>query len=277
MITHVIYEIPGRKIGCTIDLENRLCLYKQWEGIRPEVRILEELHDATDQEAGDRERYWQEKLGYKVDRQHYADTVAMAASSVGSLQNIPHDERIVNGRKGGSQRVANLTPEQLSEDNRRRGLRTLELGVGIFGRTLAQHSADSHQAGLVGGPIGGKIGGINSWIKLTPEERSARAKRNTNLAGLRRRIETGEAQECARQLGLISSKVRVRCPHCRKKGVRAAMHKWHFDNCPLKPGQTNIRIKPNIPQTKGRCPYCSKESNLGPLRVHIKHCKARVK
>ena len=28
----------------------------------------------------------------------------------------------------------------------------------------------------------------------------------------------------------------VTCPHCRKTGGNAAMHRWHFDACKVKPG-----------------------------------------
>ena len=45
MITHIIYHIPGRKVGCTKDLKYRRSLYQEMDGAVPEIEILEELHD----------------------------------------------------------------------------------------------------------------------------------------------------------------------------------------------------------------------------------------
>ena len=57
MITHIIYHIPGRKVGCCKDLEYRKSLYLEMEGAIPEIEVLEELHDKSDQEATDHHGY----------------------------------------------------------------------------------------------------------------------------------------------------------------------------------------------------------------------------
>lgn len=70
MISHIIYHIPNRKVGCTRNLEKRKHMYLNQEGVMPHIVVLEELHDLTDKEAGDIEWYWADKLHYKRD-QHY--------------------------------------------------------------------------------------------------------------------------------------------------------------------------------------------------------------
>ena len=79
MITHVIYHISGRKVGCTKSIEQRKQLYLRDNGAIPDIEVLEELHDKTDQEAGDREWWWADHFGYKREN-HY--TVIMNATKV---------------------------------------------------------------------------------------------------------------------------------------------------------------------------------------------------
>ena len=44
---------------------------------------------------------------------------------------------------------------------------------------------------------------------------------------------------------MTGPKAKVKCPHCNKEGGNNVMHKWHFNNCLLKPGnENNIRICP---------------------------------
>lgn len=73
-ISHIIYHIPGRKVGCTKDLNGRLKYYGYKESIVPELIILEKLYNKTDQEAGDIEWKWADKLGYKRET-HYSKTI----------------------------------------------------------------------------------------------------------------------------------------------------------------------------------------------------------
>ena len=58
VVSHTIYHIPGRKVGCTQSLERRKQQYLAEEGRIPQIEILEELSDKTDQEAGDIEWQW---------------------------------------------------------------------------------------------------------------------------------------------------------------------------------------------------------------------------
>lgn len=72
MISHVIYEIPGIKVGCTKDLTRRSIENRLTYGDDIVIKVLKELHDLTNREAGDTERNWQIKLGYPTNV-HYAD------------------------------------------------------------------------------------------------------------------------------------------------------------------------------------------------------------
>lgn len=75
-ISHYIYEISGRKVGCCKNLEDRMDLYEEVDGTRPKYSIVEVLYDTIDQEAGDREWYWADKLGYPRDHLHYAKSIS---------------------------------------------------------------------------------------------------------------------------------------------------------------------------------------------------------
>ena len=149
MITHIIYYIPGRKVGCTKNLKRRMKIYKQVDGVAPlNIEILEELHDKTDQEAGDIEWLWADRFGYRRGK-HYAESMK-AVSSPGSLANIPFEERSARGRD----RLKNISPERRSEISRIGGLiggrRTAQL------RTPEERRAIGARAGKAGGPRGGR-------------------------------------------------------------------------------------------------------------------------
>jgi hypothetical protein len=64
MITHILYHVPGRKVGCTRNLAKRMKRYPPGTTIE----VLLELHDKTDQEAGNIEQKWNRRFGY--GRQH---------------------------------------------------------------------------------------------------------------------------------------------------------------------------------------------------------------
>jgi hypothetical protein len=66
---YTIYEIPGVKVGCT----NRSPEIRVKEQGYNDYRTLEVLEDLSS--ASQRERYWQEKLGYIKDRQPYTRTL----------------------------------------------------------------------------------------------------------------------------------------------------------------------------------------------------------
>lgn len=130
---HYIYHLPGRKVGCTKDLSNRLALYKVEEGqIPPEVLILEKLPSTTIGEAGDREWWWADKLGYKRGI-HYSTSVSTRASGRAKIDK--EKKRIAcqnTGRKTASKPDAiwrTWTPEQRSQSGRKGGIRTAALGL----------------------------------------------------------------------------------------------------------------------------------------------------
>src|SRR4051812_39419932 len=86
LITHIIYHIPGRKVGCTKNLKERLLWYKRYEGKIPNYEVLEELHDKTDQEAGDIEWEWADRFDYNRGS-HFTS--------------LTFELRSIGGRKGG--------------------------------------------------------------------------------------------------------------------------------------------------------------------------------
>ena len=66
-MTYYIYHIPGKKIGMTCDLENRVT---EQQGYEPhEYEILEKTEDVD--HASYVEKMLQESYGYKVDRIPY--------------------------------------------------------------------------------------------------------------------------------------------------------------------------------------------------------------
>jgi hypothetical protein len=140
MITHIIYHILGRKVGCTKDMDWRKKLYVKMEGKIPEIEILEELHDKTDKEAGDIEWQWADKLGYKREN-HY--THIMRAVSARGKRGGPVAARILQ---------ATATFEQRSQWGRKGGIkgarRTHELGLGGYKNlTYEQRVAAARKGG----------------------------------------------------------------------------------------------------------------------------------
>src|SRR5580700_1047370 len=116
---HYIYEIEGRKVGCCKDIEYRLQLYQDDEGISPKLVILEILHHKTDQEAGDIEWQWADKLGYRRGT-HYTQTLKanLIRARNGGLK---------GGSKGGKNspqknRFSTLSEDEVIEIGRMGGL-----------------------------------------------------------------------------------------------------------------------------------------------------------
>jgi len=212
VITHYIYLLPNRKIGCTKNLERRMTMYEEIEGKRPNYKILEKLYNVSDQEAGDREWYWADELGYKRGN-HYTITMK-AYSARGKTWGL------INSRRLNS---------SLSSEER---------------------SARARSAGLVGGPIGGfryienttseerSQNARRATAGLTPEQRSENARKGP--ARLMEITTSEQRSERARKAGLIGSKTggcvqSGICPHCGKESTNLAILKrWHFDKCPKK-------------------------------------------
>src|SRR4051812_8565757 len=136
LTVHFIYYIPGRKIGCTKNLEGRKRMYLEMEGVVPEIEILEELHDKTDQEAGDIEWQWADALGYKREN-HY--TVIMNAARVRSMKGNSYsfEEKSKIGKLVGEKvrelKLGIFSPDYKGqiENGRRSGLLTFERKTGI--------------------------------------------------------------------------------------------------------------------------------------------------
>jgi hypothetical protein len=145
MITHIIYHIPGRKVGCTKNLEYRIKNYISDEGSAPEIEILEELHDKTNQEAGDVEWQWADRFGYRRGP-HY---------STGGWLNISPEkkrERALKGGSAGGRRSFELgvgIHSKTHEQNLRSGYLSLELGLGIHALTTAQRQENGRRTAQI--------------------------------------------------------------------------------------------------------------------------------
>ena len=174
MITHYLYHVPGRKIGCTKNLEKRKTWYRRREGGLPAgFEFLTELHDKTDREAGDIEALWNRRFGYKYQT-HYTHTQKMAQTA-GSFVSMTFEQRSAGGRKGGRiggpigarRYVEVTTPEQRSKNSSVGGRKAAELGVGAtalsrerkieIGQAAAKSPAHNTRK-LVACPHCGKIG-----------------------------------------------------------------------------------------------------------------------
>jgi hypothetical protein len=217
MITHTIYHIPGRKVGCTKNLEYRMRVYEWAEGASPEIEILEELHDKTDKEAGDIEWQWADKFGYSRGV-HYTNTLAAIKSSANSNK---HREAV-----------------------RRNGLLMYELGIGI-------HSVESHtRAGRIGGLIAGrKIVELRLGIHGLSFERRSEIGVIAGRIGGRKVVELkhgihglppNRKSEIARKAGLSGGKKGGMkqlgiCPHCGHENNLASLGRWHFGKCKRRP------------------------------------------
>lgn len=246
MITHVIYHIPGRKVGCTKSLEARKKKYFQKEGAVPEIVILEELHDKTDQEAGDIEVMWRSRFGYRSEP-HY--TVIIDRNRIGSqksLEVVSYKDRSEWGKLGGQRggpiggkrRAELLSPERLTEIGIIGGNRIFELGVGVHALSPEERILNGQKGGyktyelklgwfaipedvrLENARKAAKKGGIRSAELFTGERRAAAARKGGLIAGRR-----------TAELGTGGFQQIVECPYCGQRGRLAPMRRWHFDNC----------------------------------------------
>lgn len=192
-------------------------LYEYDEGIRPWfVCIREELHDKTDQEAGDIEWQWADRLGYKRGV-HYT-------ISVNAVRAVSRDQHIRNGKKSG---------KLLSE-----------LGIGIHSMTPEQKFAAASKGGKKAAALG-----KSGFQVQTFEQRSAIGKKGGAIAGRKaadlslgfcgmtreQRLENAEKGGCA---------IRTQCPHCGLESTLMILKRWHFDNCPRKPRARLVRRAP---------------------------------
>ncbi len=71
--THYIYEIKGVKVGCTVELKQRVRRYNGKYKLK-DLIILEILNNKSDKEAGEIEQEYQKKLGYSLDKSPYHES-----------------------------------------------------------------------------------------------------------------------------------------------------------------------------------------------------------
>ena len=146
-MTHTIYHIPGRKVGCTIEFEKRKKAYST----DTVFEVLEVLHDSDHQTAGDCEWKWADHFGYKRGL-HYADvhrgieTLGFEGLSARSKKGrekanatLGPEGRSAKAAKGSAKRIAAMGPEGLSakslkgwETRRANGFKTTRAESGKF-------------------------------------------------------------------------------------------------------------------------------------------------
>jgi arginyl-tRNA--protein-N-Asp/Glu arginylyltransferase len=92
---HVIYHIPGQKVGCSKQFDIRKKQYPKGTVFQ----VLEELTDCTDEEAGDVEWAWADHFGYRRG-QHYSIAVKASIASA----NMSEDSRRILATQASVQR-----------------------------------------------------------------------------------------------------------------------------------------------------------------------------
>lgn len=156
--TFTIYEIPGRKVGCTKDLEGRKMAYSAEEKSNPQMIVREVLKNVTLQEAGDREWWWADELGYQRGT-HY--TIAAILGRETGFGKFTQERQIELASKGGKMGgpkafaaksgIFGLSDEEKRVNNRKGGKAAskinFELKRGIFALTKEQQIANGKKAG----------------------------------------------------------------------------------------------------------------------------------
>jgi len=86
-------------------------------------------------------------------------------------------------------------------------------------------SDDFKNSSYKGGKTQGKINANNGHAKR-------QFQLNASIAGKAAHAKHKELySNWGKQLGQMVSSIKVECPYCGKIGQRAAMGKWHMDNC----------------------------------------------
>jgi hypothetical protein len=208
-VTHVIYHIPGHKVGCTRNLENR----RGWYPKDTVIEILEELHDKTDQEAGDIEWAWADKFGYRRWN-HFTVTVGVTDNL--TAEQISNRGKI-SGKIGGRRRaesgntpIYNMTFEQHREIGKKNGRRLADLGITPFHLMSQEQRLENASKG---GARAAELG-LSGFKVLTTAQR----------------------------VEIAASRKRGKCPHCGLEGFLFNLRRWHFDNCPHKPKMRTARF-----------------------------------
>lgn len=210
-ITHIIYHIPGIKVGCTANLKRRRTEYKS------KLEVLEELHDKTDREAGDIEWDWAGKYGYPLGR-HYADIASKEM----------RESARVGGIKGGRKSATSHGKNWYKEHGRKRGRVS---GANYVNRTTPKQRFERASKAAIR---------AREIIPVEQQLKQARkgGRRSVQLkAGIHARtteqISVDSSKGAARVLELRLSGMQrhAKCPHCGLVGNAAALGRWHFNNC----------------------------------------------
>ena len=61
---HYIYHVRGVKVGVTTNIKHRRYLYRRDHGEKYELEVLDVLENKSDEEVGNIEWQWADKLGY---------------------------------------------------------------------------------------------------------------------------------------------------------------------------------------------------------------------
>lgn len=243
-ITHYIYHIPGRKFGCTTNYESRRVNYGS--DVRKVMHVHEVCVGCTDQEAGDRERYWNLLFGYKPGP-HYgaaADSYRKggqksAELGVGGFQTMPTERHSEIGRRNFELGIGihKLTSAEKADAARKAIIVQAANGTGFYGMTkeqrreIALRTAAQGKSGfqlstreqqIARAQRGGKKAselrlGIHA---MTPEQRRAASRKGDKSKGGKRSAELYRNMEC---------------PHCGVVGNAPNVFRFHFDRCKHKP------------------------------------------
>jgi hypothetical protein len=211
VITHIIYHIPGRKVGCTKDLNSR----KRWYPKGTEIEILDELHDKTDQEAGDIEWQLAAALGYKKG-QHFADTMKIAR---------PHSLYEEMGRRGAERLSNNVGIEVRREwcskaGTARQSSMSKEERSALASKAHAARNMSTEDYVELGRLYGFR-GGQRRVETTTFEQRSEWARRAGRVGGLKN--------------GPLLGAMKGKCVHCGIECSLGNIHRWHNNNCKKRP------------------------------------------
>jgi general stress protein YciG len=221
MITHVIYHIYGRKVGCTKNFHRRKGWYRFVDGYTDkDFEILEELHNKTDQEAGDIERQWAGTLGYKPGN-HYAVTIK-------NVSQTPIEKRREIGNRLFELRLGihSLSSQDKAEAGRKGANRVNELGLGGFQNMTRQQYAE---AGRKGGSRTSSLG--HSSFQTRSRDEHQKLSREAGQKGGR----TGASGRHQAALGSTPFQRKSTCIFCGAECTIANIKRWHDDNCRKRP------------------------------------------
>ena len=214
-----IYEIPGRKVGCTKSIESRKMLYKKFENSTPEIILLETLENVTEQEAGDREWEWADKLGYKRGT-HYTK----ALEAMDKMRKLSHKSS--NHPCNNKEHLKKLQKAAIESPNHPK-FNPEKLN---YTRSFS-HKSPNH-------PCNNKEH-LKKLQKASMDSPNHISKHPEKMAKIiKAAIESPNHPSKNPELvkrwmiaGQRGASKQVTCPHCNLTGRIGAMKRWHFENC----------------------------------------------